>query len=277
MAKQSDHDQQVEQLWRSYLTEGESATFAGLRFGFKDFRRLMRLLPTDPRCTVCQIPFEGVGATLLRSLFGVSRSRLNPQWCSRCEQFAEKHQGGAEVELSMLFADLRGSTSLAESMSPSAFSQLIKRFYQVTTDLMVETDALVEQLVGDEVAGLYVPGLAGPAHAQVALEAARAILRATGYGAPEEPWAPVGIGVHTGVAFVGAVGSQNGVTTITALGDAVNTTSRLASQAGPGEILVSEAASRAAELDTAGLEFRLLQLKGRSEPVGVHVVRVATL
>lgn len=258
MSEQTEHDRQVEQCWRAFLTGGESAAFPG-RFGFNDYKRLMRALPTDPRCSICQMPFEGIGAAVVRLLLGGTRSRLNPQWCNRCEQFVEKHRGGAEVELSMLFADVRGSTSLAERMSPSAFSQLISRFYQVTTTLMVESNALVEQLVGDQVAGLYVPGLAGPMHARIAVETARTMLRATGHGNPEGPWAPIGIGVHTGVAFVGAVGSQNGVTTITALGDAVNATARLASQAGPGEVLVSEAASHAAELDTTGLELRRLQ------------------
>jgi adenylate cyclase len=274
MVELSENEREVERLWHAFLTEGESATFRG-RITFGHFRRFMSSLPSNPRCTICHVPFEGVGATAVRLLLGSSRSRLNPRWCNRCEQFIEKHKGGAEIELSMLFADIRGSTTLAESMSASSFSQLVGRFFQVTTDLMVDSNALVEKLAGDGIAGLYVPGLAGPKHAANAIHAARLMLRATGHDSLDGPWVPVGIGVHTGVAYVGAVGSQDGISTITALGDAVNTTARLASQAGPGEILISDAASQSAGLDTTGLDMRHLQLKGRSEPVHAYVLRVA--
>ena len=86
---------------------------------------------------------------------------------------------------------------------------------------------------------------------------------------------PVGVGVHTGVAYVGAVGAGGGVPDITVLGDAVNTAARIASQAGAGELLFSEAARDAAGLPNAGLETRHLSLKGRSEPIDVWVKQVA--
>ena len=79
---------------------------------------------------------------------------------------------------------------------------------------------------------------------------------------------PVGVGVHTGTAFVGSIGSA-GVSDITALGDDVNLTARLASIATTGEILITEAARGAAGLATDGLEPSRLDLKGRREPVDV--------
>jgi adenylate cyclase len=84
----------------------------------------------------------------------------------------------------------------------------------------------------------------------------------------------VGIGVHTGTAFFGTVGSSEGVIDITALGDAVNTAARLASTAGTGEIIVSDAAYQAAGIHRDGLERRQLELKGKSESTPVHVIRV---
>jgi adenylate cyclase len=174
----------------------------------------------------------------------------------------------------MIFADVRGSTGLAERASPADFSRLMNRFYKVATGVLLETEAVIDKFVGDEVVALYVPALAGAEHPSAAVRAGRELLRATGHGDPRGPWLPVGIGIHTGTAFVGAVGAE-GVTDITALGDAVNTAARLASAAGPGEALVSEATSAAAGLGTGGLERRRLQLKGRSEPVGVRVLRVA--
>jgi adenylate cyclase len=273
MTKDSRQGDQAEYLWRTYLTKGEILDVGPIaRRTYKTFKRVMRTLPTDPRCFLCYAPFEGVGGRVVRTLLGRTRSRLNPQLCNVCEQYAEEHQGGAEVEISMLFADVRGSTTLAEGMSPLEYSQLINRFYQEASSLLIESYALLGQLIGDQVSGFYAPGLAGEKHARRAVETALAILKATGHADPQGPWIPVGIGVHTGIAFVGAVGTPGGATTITALGDAVNTAARLSSQAGPGEILISETTCQAAGVDTTGLESRELSLKGRTEPVKAFVL-----
>jgi adenylate cyclase len=85
----------------------------------------------------------------------------------------------------------------------------------------------------------------------------------------------VGIGVHTGTAFVGVVGDESTTADFTALGDNVNITARLASEAGTGEILISESAYTAANIQFGNLEHRQLDLKGKSEPIGVYVLRVA--
>lgn len=269
-AKSAEHDAMVEEVWRNYLTTG----------GFDKDRRqrhLFRVLPTREgrRCKNCYAPFAGVGGTLVRLVYGKRPSNMNPRLCNICEQFALKYHGGAEIDLSLLFADIRGSTALAEGVSPSEFSQLINRFYTASTNVLIQTDAFIDKLSGDEVAAIYVPGLAGPEYARRAVEAAQDLLRATGHSDPGGPWVPVGAGVHSGVAFVGAVGSKDGLTDITVLGDVANTTARLASQAGAGEVIVSEAAVAAAGLDTEGLEQRQLELKGRSEPVKVWVIHVA--
>jgi adenylate cyclase len=191
---------------------------------------------------------------------------MNPHLCNVCENFANKYQGGAEIELSMMFADIRGSTSLAEKMSPTEFSRLIDRFYRVTTRVLYRANALVEKLIGDEVTGLFVPGFAGPNHADTAISAAKSILRETGHADPSGPWVPVGIGIHSGLAFVGSVSAEGGRADITALGDAVNTASRLASVANSGEIVVSDVSQTMAGLNIDGLESRNLELKGRSDP-----------
>jgi adenylate cyclase len=159
-------------------------------------------------------------------------------------------------------------------MSARDFSRLLNRFYDVANRILIDSDALVDKLVGDEVIGLYLPYL--PEHAAKAVQAARDLLSATGHGNPGGPWLPVGAGVHTGVAYLGVVGSEETVVDFTALGDAVNITARLASLAGPGEILVSDAASAAANLERAGFEHRELQLKGRTESIGVNVLRLAS-
>jgi adenylate cyclase len=195
----------------------------------------------------------------------------NPSICGFCFRQLEKAHGGAEIELSMLFADIRGSTGLAETMGPSAFHKLLGRFYHEATNALVARDGIIDKFVGDEVVGLFLPVLAGHDHAIHAIDAAKNLLQATGHGSATGPWIPVGAGVHTGLAYVGAIGDT--VVDFTALGDSVNVTARLASAAGPGEILVSAASAGAAGLDDS-LELRTLTLRGRVEPLDVRVVHV---
>jgi adenylate cyclase len=189
--------------------------------------------------------------------------------------FAKKCPGGTEIEISMLFVDMRGSSRLAEQMTATEFSRLLHRFYKAATDALIETDAVIDKLVGDEVIGLYLPLFTGPDHPRHAVLAARRLLEVTGHGEERDPWVPIGIGVHTGNAFVGTVSGEDGtVSDITALGDAMNVTARLASVARPGEALITEAAYLAAGVDLGEPERRRLELRGRSEPVEARVLRL---
>jgi adenylate cyclase len=232
-------------------------------------RRLWRSFPAAPRCKLCLRPFAGPGGALMR-MVNLGPWEKNPRYCRGCYQQIDADHGGAEIELTMLFADVRGSTALAEDMSPREFSDLLNRFYEVAARILVGREAVVDKFVGDEVVGLFVPGMSGLDHARKAVDASVALMTATGHGSADGPWIPVGAGVHTGVAFVGSVG-DHGVTDFTALGDAVNTTARLASAAGVGEILVTRAAATAAGLG-AGIEERHLELRGRREPIDVVVL-----
>jgi adenylate cyclase len=233
----------------------------------KRLRRIMRVLPHDPRCKFCNTPFQGVGAFIARALFGKQRSTLNPRYCNLCEIASSEFPGGAEVPMSMLFIDIRGSTALSEKMTPTEFSQLISRFYAAATKVIIEDDGLVEKLAGDEVAAFWGAGFAGPDYVRRTIEVAQKLLQVM-----ERQKIPVGIGVHSGVAYFGAIGTAEGLTEISAKGEEVNMTARLASKAGVGEIIVSEQALKAASLDGSSLESRRLELKGISEPVMVRVM-----
>lgn len=257
-------------LWHSYLTGDRSQ----LNMKTRVVRQIFKRLPSEPRCLVCNAPFQGIGSAAVGVFgFGAGRSSFNPTLCDRCEKIVKKQQVGAEIQLTMLFADVRGSTNLAEDIGITAFQRLINRFYRAATKVLSATDALIIRLIGDAVIGLYVPGIAGTEHAKAAVEAARELLKVTGHADPDGPWIQVGTGVHTGRAYVGAVGSGDIVSDITVLGDAANATARLASQANPGEVLVSKETYRDANLEFEDCEFRHLQLKGRDEPMEVCVIR----
>ena len=195
----------------------------------------------------------------------------NAKYCTGCFRELRRSHGGAEVECSLLFADVRGSTPLAESMGPREFNRLMGRYYDTATNVLVRYDAIVDKFVGDEVIGIFVPSMAGPQHARRAIDAAVELLGRTGHGMDAPPWLPVGVGVNTGLAYVGAVG-EGPDTELTAMGDTVNTTARLASAAGAGEILVTGTAAANAGLVGFDVERRTLALKGKSEPVEVQVL-----
>jgi len=259
----------LDREWARFLAGKEPM----LRFG----RSLFRFLPSPPRCKLCHAPFRGPGAPLMRLIGKVPWER-NPRMCRFCAKWLlKKGAGGAEVEVALVFADVRGSTGLAERMAPREYSALINRFFTVVTDALVRCDGVIDQLVGDEVIGLFLPGYAGPEYARRAVEASRMLLTATGHGDPAGPWLPIGVGVHSGVAYVGSVGSGETFTDFTALGDSVNTTARLASEAGAGEILITEATARQAGLEIPDAARRTLSVKGRTEPLSVCVLSGGTL
>jgi adenylate cyclase len=157
-------------------------------------------------------------------------------------------------------------------MSPTAYSQLISRFFGVANEVFIRSDALLNRLIGDEVIGLYVPGFAGQNHRGKAILAAQKLLRGTGHDSLDGPWLPIGVSIHTGVAFLGSVGSYEQGVDIAVLGDPPNVAARLSSSAAVGEILISEEAY-VPERDLQGLEKRQLTLKGKSQPVNVYVMK----
>lgn len=235
-------------------------------------RRFFGLLPADPRCTGCHAPFEGLGGEFVRRVFNKRRSQTNPLLCTTCEDAAKKIHAGVETQMSMLFADIRGSTMLAETMSGSEFKRLIDRFYSRTTHVLIHSLAFIDKLAGDEVSGFYLPGIVGKSYAMSSIHAARDILRVTGHDAEGGPWVPVGVGINTGEAYFGVVGEDDDLVELTALGDAVNVAARLASIAASGEIVLSESTVRMAAIDSTQLEARRVELKGKSEPVNVWVM-----
>ena len=247
--------------WREFLTgETHNLTIAQ--------RRIFRLLPSDPRCKLCNVPFRGPGGAVMGRM-GFGPWEKNPTVCSMCYGDLRKYAGGAEIDLTFLFADVRGSTPLAETMPTADYGRLISRFFRTASSIVTSNDGAIEKFVGDQVAALYIPGFAGRDHARKAIEAGRRIMQETA------TWIPVGAGVHTGRAYVGTVGDEQGVQDMQALGDAPNVTARLAIAAKAGEVLVSDAAAAAAGLDVRGLEARAVTLKGKTESVAVHVVRGA--
>lgn len=239
------------------------------------FKPIFRALPAEPRCQMCYIPFAGVGGFISKRLLNVKPSPMNPHICDVCERFAQRYPGGTELEVSILFADIRGSTPLAEKMANRPFSELIQQFYVAGTKALYANNALIEKFDGDGLAAFFAPAFAGPNHALTAINAGKEILRATGHSVGKTPWVPVGVGVNTGVAFIGSMKVEGGRTDIAILGDVVNTTARLSDQAAAGELLIGPRTMEMSGLSSEDHQSKELSLKGKEEPVQVWSVNLS--
>ena len=232
---------------------------------------VLRILPHSPRCAVCAAPFAGAGRFIAGPL-GYRPSRKNPTVCSVCVEFAPP--GGMKMQTGVLFADLRGFTSRFHGVDPEQASLLLRRFYRCAEDVLFP-DAVIDKLIGDEVMALYLPDLKKDMdHAEVPmlmLKHARDLLRSVGYGSAEAPFVEMGIGLDFGEAFVGNIG-QRALYDFTAVGDVVNTASRLQRQAAGGEIVLSERV--ACGLPSSTGSRVLLTLKGMAEPQLAYRVSV---
>jgi len=266
-SKDLTHDAMVEEFWRNWFMEGPPK--AKIRR-----QKFFKFLPSEVRCKFCSAPFDGVAAPFVKNVLQVYPSRFNPFYCNTCDDFSNKYQGGAEIPITMFFADIRGSTALAEQIGAKEFSSLINRFYIKSSMVLSHAGAMIEKLVGDEVAAVFSIGLSGENYHNQAIQAAKELLRETGHADENGPWVKVGIGIHSGEAFVGSVGRPDGIMEVVALGDVPNTAARLTSMAAPGEILVSEDTIVAANISTQDIERRYLSLKGREEEITAYVLQL---
>jgi adenylate cyclase len=255
----TQQDPREEEGWRRALTEP----------GFAPQARLFRHLPSDPRCPVCSAPY-GLPFGPIVNLFGFGRSKRYPQLCNPCFTMMRRGRGGAEVPVTVLFADVRGSTGMAERSSASDFSALLARFYELVTQAVRDEGGIIDKFLGDGVMALFIPSFTERKQAEHGLNAARRILR--------EAELPIGIGLNTGRAFTGFLGPTDEVAGFSAVGDAVNVAHRLGEAAGPGELLVSGDELSFNEPPTTdgteAWEERQLAVKGREDPVHAWSLRL---
>ncbi len=242
--------------WDKVLKEGHASLVRA--------RRVFRYLPSAPRCKVCNNPFGGPAGRVL-AVAGFSPSRKNPNLCSRCCDALPP--GGAEVDVAVLFADVRGSTALGQRGAASDFAALLNRFYITATRTLLRHDAVIDKLIGDEVMAFFVRGISGPQYRRRAVLAGIELLEALGYGSDEGPWLELGIAVNAGIAYVGNVGGS--VVDFTALGDPVNVAARMQQHAAGGELLV---ASGVADELMARTPRRALTLRGHERPIDAFVL-----
>jgi adenylate cyclase len=244
--------------WVSIL-RGESA----LAFPQRAGRRMFALMPSAYRCKFCNAPFKGRYAGALKTV-GYTPSLKNPHICARCIERAP--EGGAIVPVAVLFADVRGYTSLCEQLDPDGVTELVQRFYETSSTALLAHEGLLGQIAGDEIEGLFVPGLAGANYRRKAVEAARSLVRAVRYTESAAGSLEVGIGVASGEEFVGNV-AGGGYKDFAAVGYVTNTASRLTSSARNGQIVVDAETYEDVARAFPDATREELTLKGKHAPV----------
>src|ERR1700738_1409568 len=157
--------------WQRVLTEGHTSLVRA--------RRLFRHLPSAPRCKMCNNPFGGPVGRVLGAA-GWKPSRKNPNLCTRCCDALP--QGGAEVDIAVLFADVRGSTGIGERAAAADFAALLNRFYAAATQALLRHSAVIDKLIGDEVMAFFVRGISGAEYRRQAVDAGMELLGSVRYG-----------------------------------------------------------------------------------------------
>ena len=241
--------------WQGLLVDGYEP--------LKKAQRIFRRLPKEPRCKLCQNPFAGFGGRVA-ALMGRKPSRKNPNLCQYC--FDHLPGGGIEIDIGVVFADVRSSTAIGEQSTATAFAERLNRFYATASGVLIAHDGLVDKLIGDEVMGLFIGGFAGPDYRR------RAALAALELATTVDD-VPIGVAANAGIAFVGNVGSGT-VMDFTALGDAVNVGARLQSHASPGEVVLAADLYELVSDEHPGGRAERLEVRGRAEPVDVAVIAV---
>ncbi len=176
--------------------------------------------------------------------------------------------GGTRRTITAVHADLRGYTTLAERLEPEALMDLLVRCHAAAADALEAQGGTVDRFVGDAILSLWNAPEERPDHARAALRGALAMASAT---ALVDAAARYGIGVHTGDAIVGNLGTER-LLHYTAIGDSVNVAARLQAAAPAGAVLCSDATLERAGPGVSAEALGPLALKGRSEPVNAFRV-----
>jgi class 3 adenylate cyclase/ActR/RegA family two-component response regulator len=193
------------------------------------------------------------------------------------EKLAAGEVGQEELEVTVLFSDIRGFSTMAERLSAREIAEIVGRHFTAMAEIVVEHGGTIDKFQGDSVMVVFGAPDPLPDHAAralrcaIAMQARQAELNAEGWGTQALNGLHIGIGINSGLVIAGAVGG-GGRLEYTVIGDAVNVAQRLQSEAEGGEIVASASTIAAAD-DVDALPIGLRQVKGREEPVEVYRVR----
>jgi adenylate cyclase len=223
------------------------------------------------------IPIRGI-LSLPFKLAGLRISRMNPNLCTLCETKFRSVKKAQQVTVpaTVLFADVRGYTSLSQEVEAGDVTTMLGEFYDHSSAAVWERDGIVNKLIGDAIFAIFNFPIRRSDHARQAvlsgieLQRRCRAMKTTKLGGSDLP-VGVGVGIHTGDVAVGEIGTS--MKDFTAIGEVVNLASRLQGASQPGEVLVTEGVYREVQRDFPAVEQRTCTLKGIARPVTAYVLR----
>jgi class 3 adenylate cyclase len=206
---------------------------------------------------------------------------MNPNLCTICETNFTKVKKKKQIVIpaTILFADLRGYTSLSEKSEGTEVLQMLQNFYDECASAIWERDGIINKFIGDAVLAIFNFPIMREDHVQQAVLAGLDIQKrcmgkknlTISSSEGKEISIGIGVGIHTGNASIGEVGTAYKDFTI--IGPVVNTASRIQGAAALGEVLVTEAVYRNVENVFPSAESRICQLKGIEEPIKGYLLQ----
>lgn len=188
--------------------------------------------------------------------------------------------GGTRREMTVLFSDMRGFTSLSEQGDPEALVQQLNEYFSRMVDVLFAHRGTLDKFVGDMVMALYGAPLDDADHAEHAVQTAVAMVEALadlnrGWAAEGRPMLGIGIGINSGEMIAGTIGSRQ-VRSYTVIGDAVNLGARLESlnKEYGTQIIISDATRRQLRTPRELRPLGSVVVKGKSVPVDIFEVVV---
>jgi adenylate cyclase len=224
------------------------------------------------------IPIHGPLSVPFR-IFGLRPSRMNPNLCNLCETMFKRIKKSSQIHvpLTILFADVRGYTSVSELLDTPEVVRLLTHFYEQCGEAVWEGDGIVNKLIGDAILAIFNFPIERDRHVENAVSSAITLQEGwdsrRSMGGNSQLPIGLGVGIHTGTVAVGEVGEA--CRDFTAVGPVVNLASRLQGAANPGEILVTEPVYKRVAEQFPNAQMRACQLKGFEKPVNAWVLKSA--
>ena len=175
--------------------------------------------------------------------------------------------GGERQEVTILFSDIRGFTTISEKNQPEKVVKMLNDYFNTATKIIQKNEGAVDKFIGDAIMALFNAPVKNASHADNALKTAIQMQKEF-----KKQNINAGIGINTGDAIIGNIGSSK-VMDYTAIGDAVNTASRIQALAKTGEIVITDSTYNKLKLNKPKTTTRLVTVKGKEKPIKIHVIK----
>jgi adenylate cyclase len=175
--------------------------------------------------------------------------------------------GGERQEVTILFSDIRGFTAISEKSQPEKVVKMLNKYFNTSTKIIQKNEGAVDKFIGDAIMALFNAPVKNPNHADNALKTAIQMQKEL-----KKQNINVGIGINTGDAVIGNIGSSK-VMDYTAIGDAVNTASRIQALAKSGEVVITDSTYKKLKLNKPKTAAQWVTVKGKEKSIKIHVIK----